>query len=100
MAILKTQADMAIMKTQYQYDPTKWDQQNPESMVQYFHRELREQRQVMEELTYEMTNLKGFYGWLMHAYPETLIQYKAIQELQRAAEGERSMATEIPRSQP
>lgn len=93
MAILKTQA-------QYQYDPTKWDHLGDTLGV--LHRELREQRQVMEELTYEMTNLKGFYGWLMHAYPETLIQYKAIQELQRAAEGERSMAMEekIPRSQP
>ena len=92
---------MAIMKQhpQYQYDPAKWNQ-SPE---EYFHRELREQRRVMDELTSEMTHLKGFYGWLMHAYPETLIQYKAIQELQRATEGDRVVSSkemEIPRSQP
>ena len=100
---------MAIMKQTLQYqhlpDPATWNLNSPESMVQYFHRELREQRQAMEELTSEMIHLKGFYSWLMHAYPETLIQYKAIQELQRTAEGDRvvsskDVAMEIPRVQP
>ena len=88
---------MAISKTQtlqYRYPPDPvWNLNSPESMVQYFHRELREQRQAMEELTSEMIHLKGFYSWLMHAYPETLIQYKAIQELQRAAGGDRVVSS-------
>lgn len=86
---------MALMKN----NPLMKDWQTPspfpssystsEGMLQHLYQQMREQHAAIQDLTHEMISLKGFYGWLMHAYPETIIQYKAIQELQRAAEGER-----------
>jgi 1-aminocyclopropane-1-carboxylate deaminase/D-cysteine desulfhydrase-like pyridoxal-dependent ACC family enzyme len=33
----------------------------------------------------EVNRLKGFYEWMIHAYPETIAQYKALMDLQRAS---------------
>ena len=66
------------------FDDPKLDtwQTNPYADIQETLKAVRDsQRQIVEE----MNNLKGFYIWLMHAYPDTLIQYKAIQQLQAAA---------------
>jgi hypothetical protein len=45
----------------------------------------------------EMIKLRGFYEWMIHAYPETIAQYKALMDLQRAASsnetGEQSVAS-------
>lgn len=75
--------------TKTQPDPSKWENNpytSPEAMVHHFQKQMRELQDSMSELANEMMNLKGFYGWLIHAYPETIAQYKAIQELQRASE--------------
>jgi hypothetical protein len=76
-------------------DPNKWETNpytSPEAMVQYFQKQVRELHDGMHELAREMTHLKGFYGWMIHAYPDTIAQYKAIQELQRAS-NEQSVGT-------
>lgn len=48
----------------------------------------------INELRHEMVRLRGFYEWMIHAYPETITQYKALMDLQRASnqelEGEQS----------
>jgi DnaJ-domain-containing protein 1 len=46
---------------------------------------LRNVRADMRELHDEVIKLKGFYEWMIHAYPETIAQYKALMDLQRAA---------------
>ena len=33
----------------------------------------------------EVNRLTGFYEWMIHAYPETIAQYKALMDLQRAS---------------
>lgn len=70
-------------------DPSKWEDNpytSPEAMVRHFQKQIRELQDGMDELAREMMHLKGFYGWLIHAYPDTIAQYKAIQELQRASD--------------
>ena len=58
---------------------------------------LRNVRADMRGLHDEVTKLKGFYEWMIHAYPETIAQYKALMDLQRAASsnetGEQSVAS-------
>jgi len=46
---------------------------------------LRNVRADVRQLHDEVTKLKGFYGWMIHAYPETIAQYKALMDLQRAS---------------
>ena len=81
-------------------DPSKWETNrytSPEAFVQYVQKQLNDTRTQMDELINEMMHLKGFYGWLMHAYPDTIAQYKAIQELQLAArESERTATDSVP----
>ncbi len=100
---------MAIMKSSWAdprgilgsaKDPSKWETNpytSPEAFVQYVQKQLNETRDQIDELTNELMHLKGFYGWLMHAYPDTIAQYKAIQELQLAArESERTATDSAP----
>jgi hypothetical protein len=58
---------------------------------------LRNVRADMRGLHDEVTKLKGFYEWMIHAYPETIAQYKALMDLQRASTnnetGEQSVAS-------
>jgi hypothetical protein len=58
---------------------------------------LRNVRADIRGLHDEVTKLKGFYEWMIHAYPETIAQYKALMDLQRAASsnetGEQSVAS-------
>lgn len=42
----------------------------------------------INELRHEMVRLRGFYEWMIHAYPETITQYKALMDLQRASDQE------------
>lgn len=80
-------------------DPSKWETNpytSPEAMVQYFQKQIRELRDGMDDLVNEMMHLKGFYGWMIHAYPETIAQYKAIQELQRAANEQSGKEEPVP----
>ena len=47
---------------------------------------LRNVRADMRGLHDEVTKLKGFYEWMIHAYPETIAQYKALMDLQKLGE--------------
>ena len=40
----------------------------------------------------EVIRLKGFYEWMIHAYPETIAQYKALMDLQRASSNNETVA--------
>lgn len=46
---------------------------------------LRNVQANMRQLHDEVNRLKGFYEWMIHAYPETIAQYKALMDLQRAS---------------
>jgi hypothetical protein len=55
---------------------------------------LRNTQRDMREMRDEMIKLRGFYEWMIHAYPETIAQYKALMDLQRAASSNNSEAGE------
>ncbi len=55
---------------------------------------LRNVQASVREMRDEMIKLRGFYEWMIHAYPETIAQYKALMDLQRAASGNNSEAGE------
>jgi hypothetical protein len=68
-------------------DPSKWETNNytsPEMFIAHVEKQMQEMRNDVANTVRAMQDLKGFYAWLMHAYPETIVQYKAIQELQQA----------------
>jgi hypothetical protein len=46
---------------------------------------LRNVQGDIQKMRNEMIMLRGFYEWMIHAYPETIAQYKALMDLQRAA---------------
>lgn len=48
----------------------------------------------ISEMRNEMIRLRGFYEWMIHAYPETIAQYKALMDLQRASNELTSPAAE------
>lgn len=60
-------------------------------VVQGMHRQYEEQMTRLSgqvwELNTKVTDLSGFMHWVMHAYPETITQYNALMELQRASNG-------------
>lgn len=55
---------------------------------------LRNVQGDIREMRNEMIKLRGFYEWMIHAYPETIAQYKALMDLQRAASSNNSEAGE------
>lgn len=55
---------------------------------------LRNVQVDIQKMRNEMIMLRGFYEWMIHAYPETIAQYKALMDLQRAASGNNSEAGE------
>ena len=55
---------------------------------------LRNVQANMRQLHDEVNRLKGFYEWMIHAYPETIAQYKALMDLQRASNANNSEAGE------
>lgn len=46
---------------------------------------LRNVQGDIQKMRNEMIMLRGFYEWMIHAYPETIAQYKALMDLQRAS---------------
>ena len=42
----------------------------------------------MRLLKQRMEHLSGFMQWVMHAYPDTLVQYNALMELQKTSNPE------------
>jgi hypothetical protein len=59
---------------------------------------LRNVQRDMREMRDEMVKLKGFYEWMIHAYPETIAQYKALMDLQRAASNNEAGETRAERA--
>lgn len=53
---------------------------------------LRNVQGDIREMRNEMIMLRGFYEWMIHAYPETIAQYKALMDLQRAASNNETVA--------
>jgi hypothetical protein len=49
---------------------------------------MRNLQMDISQMRREMAQLKGFYEWMIHAYPETIAQYKALMDLQRASNPE------------
>lgn len=49
---------------------------------------MRNLQMDISQMRNEMAKLRGFYEWMIHAYPETIAQYKALMDLQRASNPE------------
>ena len=71
----------------YQYDSRMQDSSQASTILRNIQRDINEMRREMEKL-------RGFYGWMIHAYPETIAQYKALMDLQRASNELTSPAAE------
>jgi hypothetical protein len=60
-------------------------------------------RNAMDELRSEVRHAKnkiehinGFYTWLIETYPETVAQYKALMDLQKASEQPTRLTRDMP----
>ncbi len=49
---------------------------------------LRNMQSDIRELRINIEHISGFYKWIIHAYPETLVQYKALKDLETASQGQ------------
>ncbi len=49
---------------------------------------LRNMQSDIRELRINIEHISGFYKWIIHAYPETLVQYKALKELEAVSRGQ------------
>jgi len=49
---------------------------------------LRNMQDDIRGLRVSIEHLNGFYKWIIHAYPETLVQYKALKDLEAASRGQ------------
>lgn len=49
---------------------------------------LRNMQNDIRELRVNIEHISGFYRWVIHAYPETLVQYKALKDLEAASRGQ------------
>ena len=49
---------------------------------------LRNMQDDIRELRVNIEHISGFYKWVIHAYPETLVQYKALKDLEVASRGQ------------
>ena len=49
---------------------------------------LRNMQDDIRELRVNIEHISGFYRWAIHAYPETLVQYKALKDLETASQGQ------------
>ena len=53
---------------------------------------LRNMQNDIRELRVNIEHISGFYRWVIHAYPETLVQYKALKDLEAASRQNESTA--------
>jgi uncharacterized protein YciI len=49
---------------------------------------LRNMQADIRELRKNIEHVSGFYKWVIHAYPESLVQYKALKDIEAAARGQ------------
>lgn len=49
---------------------------------------LRNMQSDIRELRKNIEHVSAFYNWIIHAYPETLVQYKALKDLEAASRGQ------------
>ena len=49
---------------------------------------LRNMQDDIRGLRVNIEHISGFYKWIIHAYPETLVQYKALKDLEAASRGQ------------
>ena len=52
----------------------------------HFKSTMSELRSEMRHTKQRVDHINGFYTWLIETYPETVAQYKALMDLQRATE--------------
>lgn len=64
------------------HNPNTWDynaaQHQSSTILRHIQDDIRGLRQELERVT-------AFYNWMIHAYPETIAQYKALKDLEAAA---------------
>lgn len=56
------------------------------SQEENFKSTMSEMRREMRATKQRIDYINGFYTWLIETYPETVAQYKALMDLQRATE--------------
>ena len=78
---MQQQIEMQKMKMQYQ-GLTSVSSGSTGSTI------LRNMQDDIRELRVNIEHISGFYRWAIHAYPETLVQYKALKDLEAASRGQ------------
>lgn len=59
---------------------------------------LRNMQDDIRELRVNIEHISGFYRWVIHAYPETLVQYKALKDLEAASRGQDESTAQYAKS--
>ncbi len=94
---MQQQIEMQKMKTQYQAGPQNrpglltgniTQAQGLTSASDSSSTILRNMQDDIRELRVNIEHISGFYRWAIHAYPETLVQYKALKDLEAASRGQ------------
>jgi len=57
---------------------------------------MNELRSEMRHATRKVEHINGFYTWLIETYPETVAQYKALMDLQKASEQPTRLTRDMP----
>jgi hypothetical protein len=48
--------------------------------------QMRDLESQVRQIRQHVNHINGFYTWLMEVYPDTVLQYKALMDLQKASE--------------
>ena len=59
---------------------------------------LRNMQDDIRGLRVSIEHISGFYKWIIHAYPETLVQYKALKDLEAASRGQDESTAQYAKS--
>ena len=62
----------------------------------YFKSTMSELRSEMRATKQRVDHINGFYTWLIETYPETVAQYKALMDLQKASESPTRLTRDMP----
>ncbi len=58
--------------------------------------EMAELRSEVRQAKNKVEHINGFYTWLIETYPETVAQYKALMDLQKASEPPTRLTRDMP----
>jgi len=66
------------------------------SMQKNHRSDMNELKSEMRHAKKQVEHINGFYTWLIETYPETVAQYKALMDLQKASEQPTRLTRDMP----